>query len=60
MIPVTSVERLLSLAGELGHLVVIGTHRPASTGPDAIRRILALRPGEPMATRNLKSLDEKP
>jgi DNA-binding NarL/FixJ family response regulator len=45
VIPVTSVERLLSLAGELGHLVVIGTHRPASTGPDAIRRILALRPG---------------
>jgi DNA-binding NarL/FixJ family response regulator len=43
VIPVTSAEGLLSLAGEPGHLVVIGTRRPASTGLDAIRRILALR-----------------
>lgn len=45
VVPVTTVDGLLRLAGEPGHLVVIGTRRPAATGLDAVRRVLFHRPG---------------
>jgi DNA-binding NarL/FixJ family response regulator len=46
LVPVTSVERLLlSVAEELGHVVVIGPHGPASTGADVVQRVLARRSG---------------
>ena len=45
VIPVSSVDGLVSLAGEPGAVVVVGTRRPASVGADAIRRVLALRSG---------------